>query len=114
MTVAMRRLPWHRPLWRLTAITGSDDTPVALVVVFHPVLADGIRSLAVLARLVDSAATAAATDAGRAPVDPKNGASCSWWDAGEMSPEDKDADEDERGTDPAHGSRSGRVAALAR
>lgn len=61
MTVAVQRLPWHRPLWRLTAITGSEDTPVALVVVFHHVLADGIGGLAVLARLVDGAATAAAT-----------------------------------------------------
>ena len=61
MTVAMQRLPWHRPLWRLTAITGSDDTPLALVVVFHHVLADGIGGLAVLARLVDGAATAATT-----------------------------------------------------
>ena len=56
MTVAVQRLPWHRPLWRLTAITGSEDTPVALVVVFHHVLADGIGGLAVLARLVDGAA----------------------------------------------------------
>ncbi len=61
MTVAVQRLPRHRPLWRLTAITGSEDTRVALVVVFHHVLADGIGGLAVLARLVDGAATAAAT-----------------------------------------------------
>ena len=65
VTVAMQRLPWNRPLWRLTLITGMDDTPLALVVVFHHVLADGIGGLAVLARLLDGAPTVAATGSPR-------------------------------------------------
>jgi WS/DGAT/MGAT family acyltransferase len=42
-----------------------DDTPLALVVVFHHVLADGIGGLAVLARLLDGAPTVAATGSPR-------------------------------------------------
>lgn len=48
-----RPLPRSGPLWRAVVITGLDDGGVALVVVLHHVLADGIGGLAVLARLVD-------------------------------------------------------------
>lgn len=49
------RLPTDRPLWRATFVTGVAGSQVALLVVFHHVLADGIGGLAVLANLVDGA-----------------------------------------------------------
>jgi WS/DGAT/MGAT family acyltransferase len=51
-----RPLPRTRPLWRAVVITGLSDGRVALVLVLHHVLADGIGGLAVLARLVDEGA----------------------------------------------------------
>ncbi len=54
------RLPAHRPLWRMTAVTGLDGDRSALIVAFHHVLADGIGGLAVLANLVDGAPVPAA------------------------------------------------------
>jgi diacylglycerol O-acyltransferase / wax synthase len=48
-----------RPLWSATFVTGCADDRVALVAVFHHVLADGLGGLAVLAQLVDSPAVAA-------------------------------------------------------
>jgi diacylglycerol O-acyltransferase len=47
------RLPRDRPLWRAVFVTGLAGGCVALVVVLHHVLADGIGGLAILARLVD-------------------------------------------------------------
>ena len=49
------RLPIGRPLWSATFVTGVTGDRVALVVVFHHVLADGVGGLAVLAHLVDGA-----------------------------------------------------------
>lgn len=46
-------LPWSMPLWSATFVTGLAGRRIALVVVFHHVLADGIGGLAVLASLVD-------------------------------------------------------------
>ncbi len=46
-------LPWSRPLWSATFVTGLADGGTGLVVVMHHVLADGIGGLAVLAGLVD-------------------------------------------------------------
>ena len=57
--IATRPLPWSRPLWSATFVTGLASGRVALIVVFHHVLADGIGGLAVLASLVDSAPGAA-------------------------------------------------------
>lgn len=53
-----RRLPRSRPLWSATLVTSLPDGGAALVVVLHHVLADGVGSLAVLARLVDGAPAA--------------------------------------------------------
>ncbi len=49
------RLPVGQPLWSATFVTGIVGGRVALVVVFHHVLADGLGGLAVLAQLVDGA-----------------------------------------------------------
>lgn len=49
------RLPFDRPLWRLSVVTGVDHNRAALIFAFHHVLADGIGGLAVLASLVDGA-----------------------------------------------------------
>jgi diacylglycerol O-acyltransferase / wax synthase len=58
VAVVTERLPWERPLWRATFVTGLPGSGVALVVVFHHVLADGVGGLAVLANLVDGASGA--------------------------------------------------------
>ena len=58
VAIATERLPSHRPLWRATFITGLAGSRIALVVIFHHVLADGIGGLAVLANLVDAAPAA--------------------------------------------------------
>ena len=46
-----------RPLWSAAFVTCLAGNGVALVVVFHHVVADGLGGLSVLARLVDQAAT---------------------------------------------------------
>jgi len=51
--VLTRRLNPSRPLWAATFVTDLAGGAVAVVVVFHHVLADGIGGLAVLAHLVD-------------------------------------------------------------
>jgi len=48
-------LPHSRPLWAVVTVTGLADGKIALIMVFHHVLADGIGGLAVLAGLADSA-----------------------------------------------------------
>ncbi|MGV8976715.1 MAG: wax ester/triacylglycerol synthase domain-containing protein [Cellulomonas sp.] len=58
-----RPLPRSGPLWRAVVVTGLADEQVALVVVMHHVLADGIGGLAVLARVVDRDETAPSTHA---------------------------------------------------
>jgi len=57
------RLPATAPRWRATLVTGLTGGRVALVVVFHHVLADGLGGLAVLARMVDGGADAPAARA---------------------------------------------------
>jgi diacylglycerol O-acyltransferase len=47
------RLPRSRPLWTAVIITGLAGGAVALLVVLHHVLADGLGGLAVLASLAD-------------------------------------------------------------
>ncbi len=56
---ATQPLPWSRPLWSATFLTGLASGRVAIIVIFHHVLADGIGGLAVLASLVDGAPGAA-------------------------------------------------------
>jgi WS/DGAT/MGAT family acyltransferase len=60
-------LPWYttplppdRPLWRAVVVTGLRGGEVAMVLVLHHVLADGIGGLAVLTSLVDGGPTPAA------------------------------------------------------
>jgi diacylglycerol O-acyltransferase len=55
VAVAAEPLEFTRPLWSATFVTGLSGSRVALVLVFHHVLADGIGGLAVLANLVDGA-----------------------------------------------------------
>jgi WS/DGAT/MGAT family acyltransferase len=52
---ALQPLPPGHPLWRALLLTGDDGRVVALVVVVHHVLADGIGGLAMLGRLLDGA-----------------------------------------------------------
>jgi diacylglycerol O-acyltransferase / wax synthase len=61
-TTVTRRLAANRPLWSATLVTSLADGGATLIVVLHHVLADGIGGLAVLARLVDGAPTAASPD----------------------------------------------------
>lgn len=49
-----RALPRDRPLWRALVVAELEGQRVALVVVMHHVLADGIGGLAVLASLADT------------------------------------------------------------
>lgn len=51
------RLPRDRPLWTARLVTDCGKGEAALILVFHHVLADGMGGLAVLASLVDGAAT---------------------------------------------------------
>ena len=62
-----RRLSPERPLWSATLVTGLDENAVALVLIFHHVLADGMGGLAVLANLVDGAPAPAACEFPRDP-----------------------------------------------
>ena len=57
--VAGEPLPWSRPLWSATFVTGLADGGTGLVIVMNHVLADGIGGLAVLAQLVDAGGRAA-------------------------------------------------------
>lgn len=50
---AGRRLPRSAPLWAATLVTGSTTDRIALVLVLHHAIADGIGGLAVLDRLLD-------------------------------------------------------------
>lgn len=53
-------LPRDHPLWSVTVVTGLKDGSMALLLVLHHVLADGIGGLAALASLVDGAPPAPA------------------------------------------------------
>ncbi len=63
LRAVMQRLPPSRPLWAATLVSGLAHGRVALVVVLHHVVADGIGGLAVLEQLVDSGDGAGADSA---------------------------------------------------
>ena len=56
LSVIMRPLPRTAPLWSAVLITGSAEGGLALVIVLHHALADGVGGLAVLAELIDGGA----------------------------------------------------------
>jgi diacylglycerol O-acyltransferase len=56
LSVVMSPLSRTAPLWSAVLVTGLADGPVALVLVLHHALADGVGGLAVLANLVDTSA----------------------------------------------------------
>jgi diacylglycerol O-acyltransferase / wax synthase len=58
-SVVTEPLPRSRPLWSAVVVTGPAGNVVALMVVVHHVLVDGIGGLAVLANFVDHAASPA-------------------------------------------------------
>lgn len=51
--LVVTRLPAQRPLWTMGWIAGLPDARMAIVLVFHHVLADGMGGLAVLTSLAD-------------------------------------------------------------
>jgi WS/DGAT/MGAT family acyltransferase len=55
-TIVTDPLPRSQPLWSAVFVTGLIGDAVALVIVLHHVLADGMGGLAMLASLVDQAA----------------------------------------------------------
>lgn len=55
-------LPWSRPLWTATFVTGLADGSTGLILVMNHVLADGVGGLAVLGRLADEMSGPAASD----------------------------------------------------
>jgi len=63
-------LPWSRPLWTATFVTGLANGSTGLVLVMNHVLADGVGGLAVLAALADeiSGLAPAVRPAARFPV----------------------------------------------
>jgi WS/DGAT/MGAT family acyltransferase len=69
LAVITARLAQTAPLWSAALITGLSDGAVALVLVLHHVLADGVGGLAVLASLADAPAQALAVSFPR-PVPP--------------------------------------------
>jgi diacylglycerol O-acyltransferase / wax synthase len=58
LAVIAAPLPRTAPLWSAVLVTGLADGAVALVLVLHHALADGVGGLAVLANLVDAPASA--------------------------------------------------------
>jgi diacylglycerol O-acyltransferase len=58
LSVIVAPLRRSAPLWSAVLVTGLSDGRVALVVVLHHALADGIGGLAILANLVDAPANA--------------------------------------------------------
>ena len=53
LSVTMRPLPRTAPLWSAALVTGPHGNTLAIVILLHHALADGIGGLAVLAELVD-------------------------------------------------------------
>lgn len=51
--VMLEPLPDRRPLWTVVLVTGLSDGKVALIVVLHHMLADGLGGLAILDSLLD-------------------------------------------------------------
>ncbi|HEY7324679.1 MAG TPA: wax ester/triacylglycerol synthase domain-containing protein [Streptosporangiaceae bacterium] len=70
--VLTERLPWSRPLWSATIVSGLTGGSTGLVLVMSHVLADGVGGLAVLARLADgtSALAPPVRPAERFPIAP--------------------------------------------
>ena len=58
--VMTRRLPRSRPPWAVVVVPGLAGDRLAVMIVLHHVLADGLGGLAILSRLVDGAETGAA------------------------------------------------------
>jgi hypothetical protein len=56
LSVVMTPLPRSAPLWSAVFITGLTDGGVALLIVLHHVLADGLGGLMVLTSLADGPA----------------------------------------------------------
>ena len=56
LSMIMTPLPRDHPLWSIVLIPELADDAVAIVVVMHQVLADGLGGLNVLAALVDPGA----------------------------------------------------------
>ena len=56
LSVIMRPLPRTAPLWSAVLVTGAAGGSLALVIVLHHALADGVGGLAVLAELIDGPA----------------------------------------------------------
>ena len=53
LSVIMSPLPRIAPLWSVVLVTGPAGSTLALVIVLHHALADGVGGLAVLAQLID-------------------------------------------------------------
>ncbi|HXZ77527.1 MAG TPA: wax ester/triacylglycerol synthase domain-containing protein [Streptosporangiaceae bacterium] len=53
LSAIMRPLPRTAPLWSAVLVTGPAGNTLALVIVLHHALADGVGGLAVLAELID-------------------------------------------------------------
>ena len=60
------RLPVDRPLWRAVLVTGLDAGDLALIIVAHHTLADGLGGLALLTHVVDDRPPAGAPEPPRA------------------------------------------------
>jgi diacylglycerol O-acyltransferase / wax synthase len=58
LSVIMSPLPRSAPLWAAVLVTGPGGNALALVIVLHHALADGVGGLAVLTELIDGAARA--------------------------------------------------------
>jgi diacylglycerol O-acyltransferase / wax synthase len=56
LSVITSPLPRTAPLWSAVLVTGPAGDPLALVIVLHHALADGVGGLAVLTELIDGAA----------------------------------------------------------
>jgi diacylglycerol O-acyltransferase len=56
LSAIMSRLPRDRPLWSAVLVTGTGGRALALVMVLHHVVADGVGGLAVLGNIVDAPA----------------------------------------------------------
>ena len=56
LSVIMSTLPGTAPLWSAVLVTGPVGGGLALVIVLHHALADGVGGLAVLAELIDGGA----------------------------------------------------------
>jgi diacylglycerol O-acyltransferase / wax synthase len=52
---AARGLPAHRPMWRLTFVTGLDTGEIGVLLVVHHAIADGMTGVALATALFDAA-----------------------------------------------------------